>query len=193
VSPNLEVSVFADRPVGADRRVRTLDGPPGVAVHPLAALPAVEGLSGPFDAVVYVLADDEHHTGALATLRRRGLGGGRNVVVALDERLSDLYGYAAREGGLPEGLEQLIGSAYGDGVERGLGERNLLSAAEANRRGILLTRDAVAHSGRYLLTSAVDAALAQFDAAPEDRPKIAVVTGDPAGLAGALYSELTGL
>jgi glycosyltransferase involved in cell wall biosynthesis len=192
LSDRVEVSVFADRPVGAGRRVRALGGPPGVAVHPLVALPAVEGLAGAFDAVVYALADDEHHTGALATLRHRGSGGGRSVVVAHDVRLSDLYGCAAREGGLPEGLEELIGAVYGDGVETGLGKGNLLSAAEARRRGILLTRDAVAHSGRYLLTSDVDALVARLDAAPEDRPKITVVPADPAGLAGALYSVLAG-
>jgi hypothetical protein len=186
----VEVEVFADRPAGAERRVRRLEGPPGVVVHPLGALEAVEELEGDFDAVVYLLADDEFHTGALAALRRRAGSGGRSIVVAHDVRLAGLYGHAARSGGLPEGLEGLIRSVYGDGVAPGVGEGDVLSADEARRRGILLTRDALSHAGRFLVTSEIDAALARLEATPADRAKIDVVDPDPAGAARALYSEL---
>src|SRR5207237_869408 len=93
---DVEVHAFADRPPGAGRERRPLVAPPGVPVHPLASLEAVESLRGPFDAVVYALADDEHHTGCLAALRRRRDG----VVVAHQVALSDLYGHAARSGAL---------------------------------------------------------------------------------------------
>jgi glycosyltransferase involved in cell wall biosynthesis len=188
--PGVEVEVFADRPARAERRVRRLEGPPGVAVHPLGALEAVEELEGGFDAVVHLLADDEFHTGSLAALRRRSGSGGRSIVVAHDVRLAGLYGHAARSGGLPEGLEGLIRSVYGDGVAPGVGEGDVLSADEARRRGILLSRDALAHAGRFLVTSEVDAALARLEAAPADRAKIDMVDADPAGAARALYSKL---
>ncbi len=187
----VHLEVFADRPVGADRRRRTLEPLPGVAVHPLAALPAVERLAGSFDAVVHVLADDGHHTGSLATLRSGAGGPGRRVVIAHDVRLAGLYGAAAREGGLPEGLEEVIRSAHGDGVEAGLGEGNRLSPGEARRRGILLARDALARADRVLVTSETAAAVARLDAAAH-RDRIGVVSGDPVEAAGALYSELAG-
>src|SRR2546428_408754 len=48
------------------RAGRTLAEPTGLTIHPLAALEAVEGLDGRFDAVVYLVADDADHTGCLA-------------------------------------------------------------------------------------------------------------------------------
>ncbi|MGH9008475.1 MAG: glycosyltransferase family 4 protein, partial [Acidimicrobiia bacterium] len=76
--PDLDVHAFADRRPGGTiesaafdgrsgrpRPRRALSAPAGVPVHPLAALEAVEGLDGRFDAVIYVVADDEHHTGCL--------------------------------------------------------------------------------------------------------------------------------
>jgi glycosyltransferase involved in cell wall biosynthesis len=187
----IEVVVFADRPVGADRRRRIFEAPLGVAVHPLAALTAVERLESTFDATVHVLADDAHHIGALATLREPAPSDRRRrVVLAHDVRLADLYGYAAREGGLPEGLAGVIDSAYGDGVEKGLGEGNVLPADEARRRGILLARDAVAHSDRFLVTSDLDAAVARLDACAGDRPKIGVVPDDPTEAAEAISAEV---
>jgi hypothetical protein len=190
--PKVDVHVFGDRPATTERGVRRLEGPPGVVVHPLGALEAVEKLEGDFDAVVYLLADDEFHTGSLAALRRRGGSGARSIVVAHDVRLATAYGYAARSGGLPEGLEDLIRSAYGEGVAPGVGADNVLSAEEARRRGILLTRDALAHSQRFLLTSENEATVARLEARPADRAKIDVVAADPAGLADALYAELAG-
>ncbi|MGH9283866.1 MAG: glycosyltransferase, partial [Acidimicrobiales bacterium] len=114
--PEVEVEVFADRPAGAERRVRPLEGPPGVVVHPLGAMEAVEELEGDFDAAVYLLADDEFHTGSLAALRRRSGSERRSIVVAHDVHLAGVYGHAARSGGLPEGLEMLIRSRYGNGA-----------------------------------------------------------------------------
>ncbi len=190
--PTVDVHVFADRPATAGREVRRLEGPPGVVVHPLGALEAVEELEGDFDAVVVLLADDEFHTGSLAALRRRAGSDARSIVVAHDVRLAVVYGHAARSGGLPEGLEELIRTAYGEGVAPGVGADNVLSAEEARRRGILLTRDALAHSERFLLTSENAAAVARLEAHPADRAKIDVVDADPAGLADALYAELAG-
>ena len=68
---DLDVEAFADRPADAGPELRPIHVPLAVPVHPLASLEAVEGLRGRFDTVVYSLADDEHHTGCLAALRRR--------------------------------------------------------------------------------------------------------------------------
>ncbi|MGH9034834.1 MAG: hypothetical protein ACRD0O_03655, partial [Acidimicrobiia bacterium] len=188
----VEVHVFADRPAGAGREVRPWQAPAGVALHPLAGLEAVEGLAGAFDAVVYSLADDEYHTGCLEALRRRGgRGRGLRLVVAHDVRLSDLYGHAARSGALPEGLGGVIRSAYGKAVTPGVGDRDVLPATEARRRGVLLAREALAHTDRFLVASEAAAVLARLDANPEDRDKVAVVADDPAAVARALYSEVT--
>jgi glycosyltransferase involved in cell wall biosynthesis len=190
--PDLEVHAFADRPPGADieqaafdgrRPRRPLSAPAGVPIHPLAALEAVEGLDGRFDAVIYVVADDEHHTGCLAALRRRRDG----VVVAHDVTLSDLYAHAARSGALAEGLEGTIGAAYGEAVQPGVGAHDTLPRPEAHRRGVLLARDVLAHCNRLVVTKPGDAALADLDAVPADRAKVQLAGGEPNAVAGALY------
>ena len=181
--PGLAVQAFADRRADHDRQTRRLTPLDGVVVHPLAALEAVEGLEGRFDAVVYVVADDAAHTGSLAALRRRRDG----VVVAHEATLSDLYGHAARSGALPDGLAGTIRSAYGEGVHPGVGAHHALPRPEARRLGILLTRDVLRHCRRLLVVREADAALADLDAAPPDRARIQRCDADPAAVADALY------
>ena len=185
--PGLSVTAFADRPAAAGREVAheraPRQAPSGVPVHPLGSLEAVEGLRGRFDAVVYSLADDEHHTGCLAALRRRRGG----IVVAHDVALSELYGHAARSGALPDRLAPTIRAAYGDAVHPRVGARESLARAEAHRLGVVLTRDVLAHCRRLLVTRPSDAGLADLDAAPADRAKIQPVNGEPAEVADALY------
>jgi hypothetical protein len=190
--PHLEVHAFADRPRGADiehaafaggRPRRELAGPAGVSVHPLAALEAVEGLEGRFDAVVYVVADDADHTGCLAALRRRRDG----IVVAHQATLSELYGHAARSGALAEGLEGTINTAYDEAVQPGVGAHDTLPRTEAHRRGLLLARDVLTHCRRLLVTNPGDATLADLDAASADRAKVQLAGEEPGAVAGALY------
>jgi len=185
--PGLSVTAFADRPAAAGRRAGQerppREAPSGIPVHPLAGLEAVEGLRGPFDVVVYSLADDEHHTGCLAALRRRRDG----VVLAHDVALSDLYGHAARSGALPDRLAPTVRAAYGDAVHPRVGVRESLPRAEAHRLGILLARDVLAHCRRLFLTDPSGAGLIDLDAAPGDRGKVQPVTGEPAAVAGAVY------
>jgi glycosyltransferase involved in cell wall biosynthesis len=193
--PELEVHAFADRPPGSDVEVaafterrtrRRLEPVGGVAVRPLAALEAVEGLEGRFDAVVYALADDAGHTGCLAALRRRGDG----VVVARDVTLAELYGQTARSGGLPDGLAGTIRSAYGDAVQPGTGAHDTLPTGEARRLGLLFSRDVLRHCRRLLVRTPSDATLAGLDAGPGDRAKVALAGDDPAAVADAIYEEI---
>ena len=180
---DLDVEAFADRPAYADRKLRPISAPSGVPVHPLASLEAVEGVRGPFDNVVYSLADDEHHTGCLAALRRRRDG----IVVTHHVALSDLYGHAARSGALPEGLQKAVTAAYRDGVHPLVGAHDTLPRAEGRRLGILLVRDVLAHCRRLVVMRAGDAALADLDATPADRAKIHLTGDDPRTVADALY------
>ncbi len=188
-----DVHAFADRPSDATRELRDPEAPPGVPIHPIAALETVEEHGGTFDAVVYSVAADDHHTGSLEALRRRRDG----IVVAHDVHLAGLYEHAARSGALSgpareaAGLGGIIAAAYGDAVPPGLGESNRLGAADARRRGVLLSRDVLARSRRFLVTSEIDATLARLDAFPADRSKVEVVDGDPYRLADALVASIT--
>lgn len=185
--PDLEVTAFADRPLGRGRKQDPIDAPEGVALYPLGALDAVEGLTGSFDTVIYLLADDEHHIGCLAALRRRKDG----VVVAHQVALSELYGQAARSGALPGGLLQTVKDAYGGGVHPGVGAHDWLPQAEARRLGILLVRDVLSRCRRLLVTRPLDHTLGDLDAAPEDRTKIHLVEGGALGVAEALYEVVS--
>jgi glycosyltransferase involved in cell wall biosynthesis len=186
---NFETAVFADRAAGERRPEGRPLGASGGPVHPLAALEAVEGLDGRFDAVVYVVADDASHTGCLAALRARRDG----VVVARDVVLPGLYGHAARSGGLPDRLAGTIRAAYGEAVQSGVGTGESLAPEEARRLGVLLARDVLAHCRGLVVTSPADAALADLDALPADRAKIHLAGPDPEDVATAAYGLVTRL
>jgi glycosyltransferase involved in cell wall biosynthesis len=180
--PDVEVHAFTDRPATAGREPAKPDVPAGVSVHPLGSLEAVERCDGPFHGVVYVLADDEHHSGTLAALRRRRDG----VVITHDAYLSDLYGHAERTGALHEGIGQIVRASYGDLVASGFDADRPLRAEEARRLGILFGRDAVAHSARFIASSVRIGDLVRLDAAAGDRPKITVADG-AAAVADEIY------
>ena len=184
---DLEIHAFADRPVAAERAVRKLHAPPGVAIHPLAALEPVEGSGGRFDEVVFLLADDECHTGALAALRKRRDG----VVVAHDAYLSELYLHAHRSGALPERIGGVVRAGYGELVAAGFDADRPLDREEARRLGILFCRDVLAHCRRLLVTRPVDATLADLDALPANRAKIQLAGPQPSAVADALHDVLT--
>ncbi len=190
---DFETAAFADRPADEPRPSRrplgSGAGNGGGPIHPLAALEAVEELDGRFDAVVYVVADDADHAGCLSALRRRQDG----VVVARDVGLADLYGHAARTGGLPDRLAGTIAAAYGDAVLPGVGAGESLAPDEARRLGVLLTRDVLRHCRGLVVTRPSDAALADLDAAPADRAKIVLAATDPQAVAGAAYEFVTRL
>ncbi|HYH47994.1 MAG TPA: glycosyltransferase, partial [Acidimicrobiia bacterium] len=183
---DVELHAFADRPAGAGRDRQKPDVPAGVAVHPLGSLEALERADGPFDGVVYILADDEHHCGTLAALRRRRDG----LVVAHDAYLSELYGHAERSGALHEGIGEVVRVAYGDLVASGFDADHPIPAGEARRLGILLSRDAVASSRRFVVPPGV-AGLVRLDTPERDRSKVVVADG-AAATADAIYRFFAG-
>jgi glycosyltransferase involved in cell wall biosynthesis len=168
-----EIHAFVDGPPDGQRDHRLAQAPDGVAsVRPLSSLEQVEALCGPFDAVVYSLGNSEYHTGSLAALRRRP-----GVVLAHDVRLTDLYGFGPHQhaGSVPGGFHAALQSMYAGRIPPDLGVSGWIGQAEADRWGILMAREVVALSERFLASSPLAAELAHLDAAPADRDKIAVL------------------
>jgi glycosyltransferase involved in cell wall biosynthesis len=173
-----------------------VDGPPhhrddvlaaGAGARPLAALDRVEALQGRYDDVVVALGNSEFHTGALAWVATHP---GRATVLAHDVRLTTLHRFAPWQHpeGAPGGFHATLRRVYDGRLPPTLGERGELTADEAERWGVLLARDVIARSRRFLATSVFAAELARLDARPEHRDRIGVVpfaVGPAAGVAPA--------
>lgn len=170
-----------------------VDGPPhhrddvlaaGAGARPLAALDRVEAVAGRYDDVVVALGNSEFHTGGRAWLATHR---GRATVLAHDVRLTTLHRFAPWQHpeGAPGGFHATLQRTYEGRLPPALGERGELTADEAERWGVLMARDVVADSRRFLTTSAFAAELARLDARAEHRDRIGVVPFalGPAGLA----------
>jgi glycosyltransferase involved in cell wall biosynthesis len=158
-----------------------VDGPPHhrddvvvAGARPMAALDRVESLQGRYDEVVVAIGNSEFHTGALAWVATHP---GRANVVAHDVRLTTLHRFAPWQhpDGAPGGFHATLQRMYEGRLPPALGERGELSADEAERWGVLMARDVIADSRRFLTTSAFAAELARLDARAEHRDRIAVV------------------
>lgn len=178
-----EVDCFADGPTPDQV------APEGArALFRVDSLAEVDRLIGGYDEVVYALGNSHHHLGALAMLRQQP-----GIVIAHDVRLTNLYRHEAHQAGrLPASLAESVRALYGDGLPAGLGEQGDLSAAEIDRYGLLMAREAIALSRRFLVSSRSAADLALVDARPDDVHKIdrlpfafAAEAGDLAGFGPA--------
>jgi glycosyltransferase involved in cell wall biosynthesis len=160
-----------------------VDGPPhhhqdvlaaGAGARPLATLDRVEALHGRYDEVVVALGNSEFHTGGRAWLARQP---GRATVLAHDVRLTTLHRFAPWQHpeAAPGGFHATLQRMYEGRLPPALGARGELTADEAERWGVLMARDVIADSRRFLTTSAFAAELARLDARPEHRHRIAVV------------------
>jgi glycosyltransferase involved in cell wall biosynthesis len=148
------------------------DAPAGVNVHDIRAFDAVERAFGPYDQIFLCIGNSEHHVEALRLLRRRSA-----VVLAHDVRLTGLYAYAAsqRPDVEPRRFRDVIEEMYGDRVPRTLGAKGFLEPDLAQLHGVLMAREALERSQRFLVHSEYAAQLARLDARPEDVSKVAVV------------------
>jgi glycosyltransferase involved in cell wall biosynthesis len=168
------VDVYVDGPPHQRDAVLAAEAPSSVAsVRPLAALDRVEALRGRYDAVVYCLGNSEFHTGALASLLARREG----VVVAHDVRLTTLYRFAPWQHppAAPGGFAATLHRMYDGRLPDDLGASGSLTADEAERWGVLMTRDAIAASSAFLTTSAFAATLARLDARADHRDRVRVL------------------
>jgi glycosyltransferase involved in cell wall biosynthesis len=166
------LSKYVDVDAVADGDAQSGIAPAGVRVFGTRNFTTADPLAGSYDQVFYCLGNSRFHVGALQLLRDRP-----GVVIAHDVRLSGLYGQIAadRPDLLPHGFEGLLGDMYGDRLPPGVGSQGRLDLWEANRHGVLMAREAIAHSEAFLVHSNHAAQLARLDAAPEDEHKIEVI------------------
>ncbi|HVM02509.1 MAG TPA: glycosyltransferase [Acidimicrobiales bacterium] len=142
--------------------------PPGVEVFAVDRLERVAAARGGYDRVVYCLGNSEFHAGALAALRRRP-----GLVLAHDVRLTDLYALSARRpDAVPGGFHAALQRLYGGRVPVELGAGGRLTAAEASHHGVVMAREVVALSQRFLTFSDFAARLAALDADPAHAGRI---------------------
>ncbi len=166
------VDVFVDGPPHHRDAVLASAERTEVRARPLATLERVESIEGAYDGIVYSLGNSEFHTGSLAALLRRP-----GVVLAHDVRLTNLFRFAAWQhpSVAPSGFCELLHRTYPDRLPPELGASGEVTPEEAERWGLLLARDVIAASTRFLTTSAFAAELARLDARPEHRHRIAHV------------------
>jgi hypothetical protein len=150
---------------------RPPEPPPGSAVVSAQALERAEALRGGYDAIVVTVGNDDSALGALRFLRRRLAV--RPIVIARDVRLTGLYESAARAGVVPEGFVAAALAMYPWLSAQELADPSPHAAAEW--LGLLMAREVIALSGRYLVASRLDADLALTDAAPEHARRIGVL------------------
>jgi glycosyltransferase involved in cell wall biosynthesis len=146
--------------------------PPGVPVVGTRNFLVADGLSGGYDQVFYCLGNSEFHSGALGLLRERP-----GIVIAHDVRLTGLYGQIAvhHRHLLPGGFKRTLRRMYGGRLPATIGDENGIDFWEASRHGVLMAREAIAHSNAFLVHSDHAAQLARLDAAPEDEHKVEVI------------------
>lgn len=183
-----DIDCFAD---GLDRSPGPSQAPSGLEIYDARWFPRMEGLIAGYDEVVYVLGNSEFHTAALASLRRRS-----GIVLAHEVRLSGLYRFAADSStAVPEGIAGTIRRIYGPLLPEGLAASGQVTATEAESYGLLMAREVVGLSERFLVTSQAAARLARVDAGPGLAARIGVLPfateilragGElPAGILGA--------
>lgn len=166
--PSTEIHLFAD---GLDRSVAAPRAPAGLGCHDVRGFDGYEAIEGGFDEVVYVLGNSEFHAGALTLLRRRP-----GTVLAHEVRLSGLYRFAADfDRAVPGGFEQTVRRVYGASLPVGIGSTGGLSAVEQERFGVLLAREVISLSTRFLVTSEAAARLARLEAGPALAGRVGVV------------------
>jgi len=161
----VDIDAFVDGPT--DDQV----APDGIATFRVASLRAIEAVQGGYDHVVYALGNSHHHLGALAMLRRR-----RGSVLAHDVRLSNLYRHESGDPGLlPGGLGRKIAELYGTLLPEDIGRDGELHLEDEERYGVLMAREVVTLSDRFLVSSATAAELAIIDVGAMLGARVAVL------------------
>jgi len=165
-----DIEVFVDGPPHQREAILRADAPAGITARPLASLTRVEAVAGPFDSTIYCIGNSEYHTGALdLALRRPG------IVLAHDVRLTNLYRFAQWQhpDATPGGFHATLQRMYAGGLPSNIGSSGGLDQDEAERWGVLMARDLIGASLRFLTTSDFAATLARLDALPADRDRVA--------------------
>jgi glycosyltransferase involved in cell wall biosynthesis len=149
-----------------------VSAPEGVTVRKLVAFDAIENLRSGYDDVVCAIGNSRDHIGALSLLRRR-----EAVVLTHDVGLTDLYAVVANERPdlEPHRFGEIVERLYDDRYPSDLRRRRSLPPQTVARYGILMAREIVRQSRKFLVHSEFAARLARLDADSEDEAKIGVV------------------
>jgi glycosyltransferase involved in cell wall biosynthesis len=168
----VEVDAFVADPAG-------VSVPEGVVVRKLVAFDSIENLRNGYDDVICALGNSPDHVGALDLLRRR-----QAVVVAHDVGFTDLYAVVADERPdlEPDGFRGIVERIYPDRYPDEVLRKRSLPPRTVARYGVLMAREIIEHSRRFLVHSDFAARLARLDANPEDEAKVGVLPfGHPSG------------
>jgi glycosyltransferase involved in cell wall biosynthesis len=164
-----DVDLFPDGGTGAVSRGRRL-----------AAFASLDHWRGGYDLVVCTLGADPAHGGAVGLLHRGELDPSVVVVVAHQVDLRRAYQGAADRGVLPDGLAATVQAMY-PGVAPDVGAHGRLTAAQADRHGMLLARHAVRAAGRFVVFDESQALRVRADTQPLDAGIVEVMApADPA-------------
>jgi glycosyltransferase involved in cell wall biosynthesis len=165
LADTVEVDLFLD----GDSVARP-EAEPEFVSYPARALPVVDPVQGGYDAVVACVGNSEHHTGALALVRRDRIPA---AVLAHDVRLNGLYRHGAARGAVPEGNAAVVTALY-EGASEAWVREGWLQPADAESRGVFMARELVGLAKPFIVTSEYAAELARLDARPEDRGRVVV-------------------
>jgi len=159
-----DVDTFADQPEA--------QAPAGVDFAPIQRFESAWRARGGYDRILVCLGNSEHHAEALALMRRHPA-----IVLAHDVRLTGLYGWMAqhRPDLEPRGFQGALHAMYNGRLPPSLGERGWLGVEEYDRYGVLMAREALSLSERYLVHSQYAADLARLDADERDEAKVGVL------------------
>ena len=153
---------YADITVFVEVDSDTEDLPPapaGVTVAPLSHLQATVDGGGAFDRLLYFMGNSRFHVDAMAALQRNP-----GAVLFHDVRLSGLYNEAHRMGrngvaSVGETLAEMYPGRYRASLEKSAS----ISPDDANRFGVLMTREAAMAATEILVHSPYAATLIELD------------------------------
>lgn len=164
----VDLDVFAD---GQDRERYEPVVPAGTECFHARSMPAIEALRGGYDEVVYALGNSDNHVVGLQLLRRRP-----GLVLAHDVRLTNLYSFGAKNAAaVPGGLRGSIERLYGSRLPEWLGAGGRVTRAEEEQYGLLLAREVIGLSERYLVSSQAARELALLDAGVDAAGRVGVL------------------
>ncbi len=176
LAERVEITVFVDVDPG------TVTAPPGVAVHRISELPAIERIGGAFDSVVYFLGNSEFHVDALQMLRVRP-----GIVLMHEARMTGLYQMQLARHPESQTVGAHLSQWYPGRYREEICEQQTIDPAMADRFGVLMCREIATHATKILTHSQFAADLIRLDTgvSAEVVFPIPVAGGSPAPGAGA--------
>jgi glycosyltransferase involved in cell wall biosynthesis len=168
-----ELTEFVDVDVFCDVGCGPATAPGDLPVRPTQAFTRVEGARGGYDEVLACIGNSDHHAETLALLRKRP-----SSVLAHDVRLTGLYSWVSRRRPDLEHrtFRELLHELHPRPLPSDLGQRGWLEYPEYEKYGVLLVREMIARSTRFLVHSEYAAGLARLDARASDAGKVSVVS-----------------